>query len=351
MKKSIHTASRRSFLAGAAGVVASAAFGPSRAGANSNTVKIISYGGSYEDAQVKAVFAPFTGETGIKVETIPVPGLDKIKAMELTGNVEIDIFVGPGPWAASGSKQGFWDKLDLSMLDLADLAIEPTSDYATYEIVTMGITWDPKRFGPGKHPSNFAEFFDLKTFPGRRSFRPFPDQTLEVALLADGVSPQDVYPLDLDRAFKSLDRIKSNIVWAKATPQSVFLVQRGEVDFSFTSANRVKASNDAGGGVPLAFSFDQNVGLPDSLGILKGAPNKENAMKLIAYTLRPEVQARLFDLLGCLPASKKAKTMMAEESRKWLPDLDNPKSIVINNKYWADNFETVNPRFQEWIQS
>ncbi|WP_234685926.1 ABC transporter substrate-binding protein [Bradyrhizobium monzae] len=352
MKKSDFTASRRSFLAGTAGaLMASAVLGPARAAAKSDTVTIINYGGSYQDATVKAVFEPFTKETGIKVENVPVPGLDKIKAMELTGNVEIDIFIGPGTWAASGSKQGFWEKLDLSMLDLKDLAIQPTNEDVTYEVVTMGIAWDPKKFGPGKHPSDFVEYFDLKKFPGRRCFRPVPDQTLEAALLADGVAPKDLYPLDLDRAFKSLNRIKSSIVWAQTVPQTIFLVQRGEVDFTYTSVNRIKATNDEGGGVPLAFSFDQNLIITDSLGILKGAPNKENAMKLIAYILRPEVQARLYDLLGLLPASTKAKALMSEAARKWLPDLSNPKNVTISSEYWANNFEKVNPRFLEWIQS
>ncbi|WP_426441284.1 hypothetical protein [Bradyrhizobium genosp. P] len=60
--------------------------------------------------------------------------LDKVKAMELTGNVEVDIFLNTEVGAASGSKLGFWEKLDPALFDLKDLATQPASDYVTFEI-------------------------------------------------------------------------------------------------------------------------------------------------------------------------------------------------------------------------
>lgn len=127
-----------------------------------------------------------------------------------------------------------------------------------------------------------------------------PDQTLEMALLADGVPPKDIYPLDIDRTFKSLDRIKSQTKWTLATPQSISLVQTGEVDFSITNNTRVKVTTEPGGGVPLAFSFDQAVIDYSHLTILNGAPNKENAMKLLVFMLHADIQARITGPLGGL---------------------------------------------------
>ncbi|MCK1588560.1 ABC transporter substrate-binding protein [Bradyrhizobium sp. 169] len=349
MNRLVSAVSRRFFLAGAAGVLAAPLVIGSRAAAGSDVVTMVGYGGTFQDALVKYVMIPFTAETGIKVNFVPAPDLAKIKAMQLTGSVEWDIYNGNGTWAASGSKQGFWEKLDPSRFDLADLAIPPTSDVVTLDLYAAGVAWNPKKYGTGKHPTNFAEFFDLKKFPGRRCLRKNPDAALEAALLADGVAPKDIYPLDLERAFKVLDRIKSSIVWASATTQTISLVQTGEVDFSYTYSNRVKATNEPGGGVPLAFSLDQNLIFTDPLAVLKGAPNKENAMKLITYMLRPEVQVRMDDQLGFLPASKKAVPMLSPEARKWQPDLSNPNSLMISNEYWADNFDSVSSRFQEWL--
>ncbi|MCK1671692.1 ABC transporter substrate-binding protein [Bradyrhizobium sp. 150] len=344
----ISTVSRRTFLAGTAAVLASPMVIRSSQG-GSETVTMASYGGSYQEALIPAVIKPFTEETGIKVNFFGAPDLAKVKAMLLTGNVEWDIYVGNGTSLASGSKQGFWEKLDPSILELKDLTVPPTSDFATYELFAMGITWDPKKNGPGKYPTNFAEFFDLNKLPGRRSIRPVPDGTLEVALLADGVAPKDMYPLDLDRAFKTLSRIKSNAVWPLTPPQTVSLVQTGEVDFGLTYSNRVKTTNDPGGGVPLAFSFEQNVFNTSSFAVVRGAPNKQNAMKLIAYMLRPEVSARLVEQVGTIPVSNKTMALLSPEARKWQPDLSNANCVVVNSDYSADNYDTVARRFKEWI--
>lgn len=342
--------SRRSALVGAVGIVAApVVLNATRAAANSDSVTMMLWGGSYQDATVKEVLDPFTKETGIKVKIVPWPGLDKVKAMELTGNVDIDIWLAAAPKTAGGSKEGFWEKLDPSMFDLQDMSVHPASDYVGYEIYSQGIAWNPAKVGPGKHPSNFSEFFDLQKFPGRRCLFKAPDHTLEMALLADGVAPKDIYPLDLDRAFKSLDRIKSSAVWGTTTTQMISLVQAGEADFSFAISNRVRATSEPGGGVPLAFSFDQNtVGL-DCLAVLKGAPNKQNAMKLIAYFLRPEVQARFYEVVGLTPVSKKAATMLPTEARKWQPQLSNPNNVFIDGDYWADRYEAVNHRFLQWL--
>lgn len=342
--------SRRSFLLRTASLLAApAVFKISPVAAKSGSVTITSTGGSFLDMMTKYVFTPFTEETGIKVNPVlSAADLGKVKAMQITGNVEWDIYNDVGSHVAAGSKQGFWEKLDLSMFDLEDMTIPPETDSVTWETYASGITWDPKKYGAGKHPETFSEFLDLNGFPGRRAFRAGNVEALELALLADGVAPKDMYPLDIDRAFKALDRVKSSIVWAGTTPQTVSLVQMGEADFSYTYSSRAKATTLPGGGVPLAFSFKQNLILADSVAVIKGSPNKENALKLIVYMLRPDVQARLEDHLGLLPVSKKAFSMLSAETRKWLFDINSPNNLVVNNAYWADNYDSIWPRFAEW---
>lgn len=349
MNKHFTEISRRAVLAGTATFLAAPmVLRARRAAAKSDSVTICNYGGSYQDATVKAVYDPFTRETGINVNITPFPGLDRIKAMQLTGNADIDVWLGAGQDTAAGSRRGFWERLDPALFDVQDMVIEPKSDYVAFEVYLTGVAWDPAKYGQGKHPATFAEFFDIKKFPGRRVVRKNAT-TLEVALLGDGVAPKDIYPLDLNRAFRAFDRIKSNTTWAQTTPQRTALLQTGEADFGLCVANRIKATTDPGGGVPLAFSFEQNLIAFDCLAILKGAPNKENASKLIAYYLRPEVQARLYNLIALTPVSKKAATMLSPEMRKWLPDQNSPNIHISNDDYWAVNYEAVNLRFQEWL--
>lgn len=353
MKKSMPTLARRTFLAGTVGVLAAPmVLSGWRAAAKSNSLTISSSGGAFQDILVKNVITPFTEETGIKVNIVPWPDMAKIKAQELTGNVELDVHLVTASVAAYGSKQGFWTKLDLSGVDIGDMVIPPTSNVITTDTGLGGIGWDPAKYGPGKHPANFAEYFDLNKFPGRRTFRNRPSETLEAALLADGVAPKNIYPLDVDRAFKVLNRIKPSIAsWTAATPQTISLLQTGEVDFSYTYGSRVKATNEPGGGKALGLSFEQNLLLPEGLAVLKGAPNEENAMKYIAYYMRPEVLARVSDLTADMPNSKKAVSMLSAATRKWMPDTNNPNHLVVSGEYWAEHLDAVEPRFKEWVLS
>ncbi|KRQ09999.1 ABC transporter substrate-binding protein [Bradyrhizobium manausense] len=343
--------SRRTFLAASSAAVLAPAL-ITRAHAQAKSITITSYGGTFQEFLVKTVVTPFTEETGIKVNIVPRPDIAKLKAQALTGRVDIDVLMTVDEDAALGSKLGLWDKVDLGMLNVADMALPPQKEYVTSSSFVGGIAWDPEKYGSTAHPNNFAEYFDVGKFPGRRTLPNRPNETLEAALLADGVLPKDIYPLDVDRAFKVLDRVKSSIAaWVTATPQTISLLQTQEVDFSYSYANRVKATNAPGGGKPLAFSFEQNLLGTEKLIIPKGAPNKEGGMKYIEYFLRPEVVARLCNAAFIAPNSKKAIALLDPELREWTPDITNPKSMFVDGAYWTDNLEPVSRRFKEWVIS
>lgn len=353
MKKPLSNFSRRAFLTGTAGVLAAPMVLSCRhVSAKSNSLIVTMNGGNFQEILVKTVVNPFTEETGIKVDIVPRPDMAKIKAQQLTGNVQLDVHLPTFAEAAHGSKLGFWTRLDLSRFDIEDMMIPPASDFVTTDTAACGVGWDPEKYGPGKHPTNFSEYFDAKKFPGRRTLRNQPEQTLEAALLADGVAPKDIYPLDIDRAFKVLNRIKPSIAsWITATPQSLSLLQTGEVDFTYTYAARVKPTTEPGGGKPMAFSFEQNLLYPDALAVLKGAPNEESAFKYIAYYMRSEVQARVSELTALVPNSKKAMSMLPAETRKWMPEVNNPENLILSGAYWAENLDAVSSRFKEWVLS
>ena len=60
----------------------------------------------------------------------------------------------------------------------------------------------------GQVPEGWADFFDTAKFPGKRGFWDYSAGGIfEFALLADGVAPADLYPLDLERATAKLDTI------------------------------------------------------------------------------------------------------------------------------------------------
>ncbi|WP_439495770.1 ABC transporter substrate-binding protein [Bosea sp. (in: a-proteobacteria)] len=319
-----------------------------RAEAQSKNLVFVTWGGTYRSSVEEGLIKPFMAETGIKVTVIDTPDLAKVKAQVTTGNVEWDVFDAPGALGTGGAREGYWEPLPASLFDASDLSIPATKDLVPFYTFAGGIAYDPKRHPEGKYPKNFAEYFDAKAFPGRRTFRNRPSETLEAALLADGVPPSQLYPLDVERAFKALDRIKSSVAkWVDSTPQTITLLQTNEVDFSYSYASRVKTTGATGAG--MAFSFAQTLNGLEYLAVLKNAPNKENALKFVSYALQPKAQAAVMELLGNTPVSKKALPMLSSETRKWLPNMESDQNLVMNEQWWSENFEKLSRRFKEWV--
>ena len=148
-----------------------------------------------------------------------------------------------------------------------------------YEFYSSVLAYSQKKYPEGRTPNSWADFWDVKKFPGRRALRNHPIATLEAALMADGVAPDKLYPLDVDRAFKKLEEIKPHItVWWTSGAQSAQLLNDGEVDMVMAWNGRVSAL--AKEGAKVAFTYNQGILQSTSLCILKGAPNLATAVKL-----------------------------------------------------------------------
>ncbi len=84
---------------------------------------------------------------------------------------------------------------------------------------------------PNGGPQSWADFWDVKKFPGPRCMYDRSFTCLAFALLADGVPIDKLYPMDLDRAFRKMSEIKPHIkVWWREGSQSQQLIRDGEVD-------------------------------------------------------------------------------------------------------------------------
>jgi putative spermidine/putrescine transport system substrate-binding protein len=265
-------------------------------------------------------------------------------------NVEWDVFDAPGAMTMSGSRNGYWEPLDKSIVDTSDIPTGVSADSVAFYLSAGGVAFDPARMGAGKHPEDFAQFWDAAKFPGRRGLRTRISETLEIALIADGVPPHKLYPLDVERGFKSLDRIKPHIQrWIDETPQTLTLIQTNELDFTYSYSGRIKQAQSQG--VSLDFSFKQNLNVPEYLSVLKGAPHKEAAMKFVAFALRPDRNAAFAEAMSYIPSNRKAGAQMSEAARKWLPDMQSPNNATMDDAWWADKFEELQKRFKEWIIS
>jgi putative spermidine/putrescine transport system substrate-binding protein len=212
---------------------------------------VISFGGANKAAQEKAYYAPFTKSTGIKVVGGEYNGeMAKVKAMVDTKSVSWDVLEVESPELARGC-EGMFEKLDYSKIgnkaDFVQGAAQSCGVGIFVWSTVLAYNADKLKVGP----TGWKDFWDVKKFPGKRGMRKGAKYTLEVALMADGVAPKDVYkvlatPAGVDRAFKKLDQLKPNIQWWEAGAQPPQYLVSGDVVMSSAYNGRIANTQKEG---------------------------------------------------------------------------------------------------------
>ncbi|WP_122859376.1 extracellular solute-binding protein, partial [Pseudomonas viridiflava] len=199
-----------------------------------------------------------------------------------------------------------------------------------------------------KKPVDWTAMFDTKTYPGKRALYKWPSPgVLELALLADGVAADKLYPLDLDRAFKKLDTIKKDIVWWGGGAQSQQLLASGEASMGQMWNGRVYALQQDG--APVGVSWKQNLVMADFLVVPKGAKNKDAAMKFIAEATSARGQADFSNLSAYAPVNLDSVPRLDSTLAKNLPTAYGADQITLDFAYWAKNGPDIATRWNEWL--
>jgi putative spermidine/putrescine transport system substrate-binding protein len=340
---------RRSLLAGVVALAAPAILIPGRA-RGAGKVVAVNFGGAAGEGSQKAIYTPFTKETGIEVVAVSGPDLAKLRAQVQSGDIEWDVVDLLDGWVPAATRMGLLERIDETIVNRTGAIPKSMNPYAVgRSVYSAGIGFPTDRLG-GKAPQNWPEFWDTKAFPGRRGLRTRINDTLEIALMADGVAAKDVYPCDVERGFKALDRIKPAVNhWIAQTEQTVSLIQANETDFTYTYTTRVKEMQAAG--VPMGYSFQQNIMGFGWTAVVKGTPHREAAMRLCAFAARPEVQVQYTNLTGDAPVYPDMLAKVDPAVRKWLPNVDDPNNLFVNAAWWDTRLEALTRRFQEWLQA
>lgn len=334
---------RRTIL-GAAGLVLARAGAGSAAGRD---IVFTSWGGTTQDAQKKAWVDPFQKSSGLRVRLDGPTDYGKLKAMVESGNVSWDVVDVEGDFAVAAAKQGLLEPIDFSVVNRANLDPRFTSDHflgSFYYSFVLG--FNKTAFG-GKEPKVWADLFDTQAFPGKRTFYKWSAPgVLEIALLGDGVAPDKLYPLDLDRAFKKLDTIKPEIVWWSGGAQSQQLLASGEAPLGQFWNGRVYAVQKDQ--PEIGMSWQQNLTAADVLVVPKGSKNKEEAMKFLAWATSAKPQADMATATNYAPINTEAAKLMATGAAATLPDQHTESQVNLDMAYWAANREEIGKRWYEW---
>lgn len=260
-------------------------------------------GGTYSRAQLAAYLQPFSNETGIKLNLVTAASsnfVPQIQAQESSGNVLWDLVTGAPSVAAANPT--LFETIDKSIVQTQDLLYPGLvgQTYASTDIEAAPIFGYSTTKFPNNGPASWADFFNTKAFPGPRGLgnTGIGDAATvpAVALLADGVAPENLYPLDLNRAYAKLATIRSSIrVFYTSSTQSQDILRSGEVVMTTMSDGRCLQLKYA----PIAVNCVFQGGFRSGSGylVLKGAPDKANAMKFINFIYTHPQQQAIFTSL------------------------------------------------------
>lgn len=312
------------------------------------TVTFASWGGSYQDAQKDCYCAPFSAGTGAKVLQAGPVDYAKLRTMVQNGEPSWDVVDVTIEFLYTAAKDGLFEKIDPKAVDLSRIEEKFRHEYGVGDIVWSYNIAYGSQFPEGKGPQSWADVFDLKRFPGTRTMRDRVAPMLEIALMADGVEPDKLYPLDVDRAFKKLDTIKKNTIWWTTNSQSQQLFTDGEVSCGLILNGRAYDAIQKGAKMTLV--WNQNIQSVDYLVILKGSKNRDASLGLINEMTVADNQAKLANLIAYSPTNPEAFKSIDPKISPWLST--NPanakQGFVINAEYWRDRYEKLAERWQNW---
>ena len=346
--------SRRTFVAGA-GLATAAPFIWTRRSSGAGKVIIRTIGGSYEEANVKAIFEPFTKATGIEVVKVPAT-LGKVLAMHEAGAMELDVMDAGELGVLSLGQKGALEKINykgwkLTNPDDMDPAIRRDDMVGDIWFSTV-LGYNNQTFPTGKQPKNWAEFWDIKKFVGPRMLADINSGAvdLEFALLADGVPKDKLYPIDVNRAFKAMDRVRSSIrkFWDTGALSAQMLADKEVVLGSIWNG---RLQSVAEKGAPLAIEWNEAMLQSQYWAVLKGSKNAENAQRFIDFACQPELQAALAKMIPYGPTNRQAFKSIPADLAARLPSSpeNRQKAFVQNGKWWADNRPMISERWSQWL--
>jgi len=345
---------RRRFLATGTAIAGALAF-PNiwiRKASAAGTVVCRSPGGLYGEALTKAIYEPFTKATGIEVTQIAA-NTAKVLAMVEAKKIELDVLDVTEVTGLILRGKGALQPIDYKAFKYTnpdDLAGIAQPDMCPSNRSANVIVYNTQVFPGGNHPKSWADVWDAKKFPGPRMLQSldagFPE--LEAALMADGVPIDKLYPIDVDRAFASLSRIKPNVAQFYDTGGTQLDMLAGKEVVTGSAYNgRIQVGVDKG--APVGIEWNQANVQNQIMGLLKGSPNMENAQKFLDFAFQPQVQAEFAKYIPYGPTNKKAMQYVPKEVAVKLPNNYADRTFIQNSAWWAENRPRVAQIWAKWI--
>lgn len=342
---------RRSVLA--AGTLAMAACARRGGSGGKNEVVVVDGGGDMHEALRASIYEPFEDETGIKVLSESYDySIGTIKS-QVNGAKKWDIVSTSTPMSDDEAGSLF-AKINYTDIDRTQYDEQDLNTYFLWHVYSANnIAWSTEAFSEA--PSKWSDLWDQDTFKGPRMLWNSPQSTLELALLADGVTWDDMYPLDVDRALAKLDvlRNEGELVWYDSGSQQQQMLANGSAAIGEGWNGRVLSLKNQG--VAVNYTLDQAISGATGWATLKTAPNAENAKKFLDYAATAEPNAALAKQFpGMSPANTESYSLLDEELSQSLesnPINEDRVAGKMDYSWWGENREEVANMWQSWYMS
>lgn len=317
-------------------------------------IVVRSTGGVYDDIMRRSVYDAFTKATGIEVVNAAAP-MTKLVAMYKAGGAEFDVIDTGDGGLLMLERLGALSPIDYAAWKYGkpdEIIKELKFPYRVANFVYATVMVFSNAAFPSKHPQNWIEFWDTKTFPGARTL---PDMAsgqppLEFALIADGVAPDKLYPLDLDRAFRSLTRIRESVpkFWDTGA-LSAELLSGKECVLGALWSGRAQTIIDKG--APLAIEWNQNMIQVQAYGVPKSARNPAGAQLFVDFASQKEVQLGYARDLRYGPSNAKSYDLLPKELLEIMPGGPRYRELGFYQQidWWQDNLDRVNKAWSNWV--
>lgn len=316
---------------------------------------IVVRGDTLPAALTDAYVRPFSDATGLGASAVAWEGgidvlRDQLKAADNTW----DLILTDAEELATGCSDGIFEKTDWSATGGKD-HYQPwgVSECGVGAMMTnVVLAWDKDKFPA---TPTWVDFWDVAKYPGKRGLRRSERGALEIALLADGVAPTDIYKTlsgkdGVDRAFQKLDQLRPYIVWWNNGTEAAKILGSGDVLMTSAPSGAIVTAARTDG---RNFGIQWTASLYDVLSwaIVKGSPDLRVAQQFLYFIGMPAIQARLVRQNGLVGPAKGLNEGLPPDLQAISPT--NPLNIAaglrVDTAFWHDNLPKLRPRFDAWL--
>jgi putative spermidine/putrescine transport system substrate-binding protein len=266
-----------------------------------------------------------------------------------SGNVEWDLTEIGGQDAIRAGKANLLEKIDTKVVDRSKYPPSAQNPYVfASSVYTTIIGFRNDVFKNGSQPKSWADWWDVKKFPGARSMRNHPTDNLEFALIADGVPKDKIYPIDFDRAFKKLDQIKPHVtVWWSTGQQPAQLLLDKEVVLATGWNGRFYDIIKKG--APVGIQWNEGALKQGSFAIPRGAKSPYWANKMLAELAVPQQQAVYASELGYPGLNLESLNFVDPKVKPFLPTAYLDQQFWVSDEWYAENGTKAAELWNAWM--